>query len=227
MHPVGIPAVTRPRVPEDRPPAIFGIGALAVVAVTVLVLALRAPALPVACVGVLAVLVRLATRRTGLDRVREVLGLPVLVGLFGIATALGTIGRSWSGPATLLSHLDPVATAAVAAAASVVVNNLPAASLLAARVPPHPYALLVGLDIGPNLFVSGSLAWILWWRAARFAGSDSPGGPDHRPGPDQRTRCRAAALALLAATGSHLTGGRSGVGAGPDGPDYWIFTGRR
>jgi len=36
----------------------------------------------------------------------------------------------------------------------VVVNNLPAAALLAARVPPHPYALLVGLDIGPNLFVT-------------------------------------------------------------------------
>ena len=81
----------------------------------------------------------------------------MLIGLFGIATALGTLGRSWSGPATLLAHLDPAGTAAVAAVASVLVNNLPAASLLAARVPPHPYPLLVGLDIGPNLFVTGSL----------------------------------------------------------------------
>jgi hypothetical protein len=33
----------------------------------------------------------------------DVLGLPVLIGLFGLAVALGALGRSWSGPATLLS----------------------------------------------------------------------------------------------------------------------------
>lgn len=59
----------------------------------------------------------------------------------------------------------------MAAVASVLVNNLPAASLLAARVPPRPFALLVGLDVGPNLFVTGSLAWILWLRAAATAGA--------------------------------------------------------
>ena len=162
-------------------------------AVTVLVLALRSPALPVAAVGVAAVLIRLATGRIGVDRALEVLGLPVLVGLFGIATALGALGCSWSGPATLLAHLDLVGTGqAVAAVASVLVNNLPAASLLAARVPPHPYALLVGLDIGPNLFVTGSLAWILWWRTARSSGSDPPVartivlGSDQRPPVDGR-----------------------------------------
>ena len=72
----------------------------------------------------------------------RILGLPVLVGLFGLAVALGTLGRSWSGPATLLSHLDAWGTAAAAALTSVLVNNLPAASLLAARQPPHPFALL-------------------------------------------------------------------------------------
>ena len=56
------------------------------------------------------------------------------------------------------------------------VNNLPAASLLAARQPPHPFALLIGLNVGPNLFVTGSLAWILWLRAAKAAG----GRPDVR-----------------------------------------------
>jgi Na+/H+ antiporter NhaD/arsenite permease-like protein len=30
---------------------------------------------------------------------------------------------------------------------------------------------LVGLNIGPNLLVTGSLAWILWLRAARTAGA--------------------------------------------------------
>jgi arsenical pump membrane protein len=106
----------------------------------------------------------------------DILGVPVLIGLFGLAVALGTLGRSWSGPATLLSHLDAWGAAAVAAAASVLVNNLPAASLLAARRPDHPFALLIGLNVGPNLFVTGSLAWILWFRAARAAG----GRPDVR-----------------------------------------------
>ena len=109
--------------------------------------------------------------------------------------ALGTLGRSWSGPATLLAHLDAWGTAAVAAVTSVVVNNLPAASLLAARQPPHPFALLVGLNVGPNLFVTGSLAWFLWLRAARAAGGR----------PDIRRACllglASAPLAMVAAVG--------------------------
>ena len=156
----------------ERP--VLGVGVAAVAAVTVLVVALRAPALPVAAVGVGAVLLRSARRGGAGDApgaALRVLGLPVLIGLFGLAVALGTLGRSWSGPATLLSHLDAWGTAAAAASASVLVNNLPAASLLAARRPPHPYALLVGLDVGPNLAVTGSLAWVLWLRAARSAGA--------------------------------------------------------
>ena len=186
-----------------REPATIGVGAVAVVAVTVLVLVLRSPALPVAGVGVLATAFRLATRQTEVHRVRDVLGIPVLIGLFGIATALGTLGRAWSGPATLLAHLDPAGTAALAAVASVLVNNLPAASLLAARVPPHPYSLLVGLDIGPNLFVTGSLAWFLWWRAARSSGSNAPVARAVVLGLIAVPLSMAAALAILAATGSH------------------------
>ena len=151
---------------------------MAIVLVTVLVVTLRAPALPVAAVGVVAVV--LSSRRgapaTTPRAALDILGVPVLVGLFGLAVALGTLGRSWSGPATLLSHLDAWGTAVVAALTSVLVNNLPAASLLAARQPPHPFALLIGLNVGPNLFVTGSLAWILWLRAARTAG----GQPDIR-----------------------------------------------
>jgi arsenical pump membrane protein len=196
---------TPPATPSEAPPAAdltLGLGALGVVAVTVLVLALRDPALPVAGVGILLIAVRLATRRQHLDHVLEVLGVPVLVGLFGIALALGTVGRAWSGPATLLSHLDGVGTAVVAAAATVVVNNLPAASLLASRVPPHPYALLVGLNIGPNLFVTGSLAWILWWRTARSAGSAPPVRRAVVLGLLTVPLSMAAALGLLAVTGS-------------------------
>jgi len=137
----------------------------------VLVLVLRTPALPVAAVGAAAVAARAASGRARFDPVVQTLGLPVLLGLFGVAVALGTLGRSWSGPTTALAHLDAWGTAALAALSSVVFNNLPAASLLAARVPPRPFALLVGLDIGPNLCVTGSLAWVLWLRAARTAGA--------------------------------------------------------
>jgi arsenical pump membrane protein len=154
----------------ERP--VLGVGLVATVAVTVLVLALRAPALPVAAVGIAAVALQLrrGTRGTSVGTALRVLDLRVLAGLWGVAVALGTLGRSWSGPATLQSHLDAWGTAAVAAACSVLVNNLPAASLLAARRPPHPFSLLVGLNVGPNLFVTGSLAWFLWLRAVRAAG---------------------------------------------------------
>jgi arsenical pump membrane protein len=160
-----------PTMEPEQP--VLGVGLVAIVVVTVLVVALRAPALPVAAVGLVAVTLR--SWRSGdaggwTRSAARILGVPVLVGLFGLAVALGTLGRSWSGPAALLSHLDAWGTAAVAALTSVAVNNLPAASLLAARQPPHPFALLIGLNVGPNLFVTGSLAWILWLRAARNAG---------------------------------------------------------
>jgi arsenical pump membrane protein len=197
------PATTPLSAPAPAPdPLTIGLGAVGVVAVTGLVLALRNPALPVAGVGLVVIAARLLTRRENVDRVLDVLGLPVLVGLFGIALALGTLGRSWSGPATLLSHLDAVGTAVVAAAATVAVNNLPAAALLASRVPPHPYALLVGLNIGPNLFVTGSLAWILWWRTARSAGSAPPVRRAVVLGLITVPLSMAAALGLLAVTGS-------------------------
>jgi arsenical pump membrane protein len=171
VHHRALRTTLTPSLEPERP--VVGVGLVAIVLVTVLVVALRAPALPVAAVGVAAAVLssrrgraRPTTPRAALD----ILGVPVLVGLFGLAVALGTLGRSWSGPATLLSHLDAWGTAVFAALTSVLVNNLPAASLLAARRPPHPFALLVGLNVGPNLFVTGSLAWILWLRAARTAG---------------------------------------------------------
>jgi arsenical pump membrane protein len=145
---------------------------VAVAAASILVIVLRSPALPVAGVGAAAVALHVRRRgRAEIRRAYGVLGAPLLVGLFGLAVGLGTLGRAWDGPARLLGHLDQVATAVVAAVATVLFNNLPAASLLSARQPPHPYALLIGLNLGPNLFVSGSLAWLLWLRVARGAGA--------------------------------------------------------
>jgi len=170
-------------------------------AATLLVLVLHSPALPVAVVGIVAIGIRLAAGRDRLPHVVEVLGVPLLVGLFGVAVALGTLGRVWSGPATLLSHLDVWGTAVVAAVAAVLVNNLPAASLLAARTPAHPFALLIGLNLGPNLAVTGSLAWMLWLRAARSAGAQPSLATAGRLGAIAVPLSMAAALGALVATG--------------------------
>jgi arsenical pump membrane protein len=184
------------------PPLVLGLGAIAVLAVLVLILALRGPALPVLGVGLVVVAARLFARRQALTHVLGVLGIPVLIGLFGIAVALGSLGRAWSGPARLLSHLDGVGTAVVAAGATVVFNNLPAASLLASRVPPHPFALLVGLNIGPNLFVTGSLAWVLWWRTISASGATAPVRRAVLTGLVTVPLAMAAALGMLAVGGS-------------------------
>jgi arsenical pump membrane protein len=140
--------------------------------------------------------------RVPVQRAGTVLGLPVLLGLFGITIGLGTLGRLWGGPATLLSHVGGIGGAILAAILSVLVNNLPAASLLAARHPHHAAQLLVGLNLGPNLFVSGSLAWFLWLRVARASGATPSVGQAARLGLIVVPLSMAAALAALSLAGS-------------------------
>jgi arsenical pump membrane protein len=137
----------------------------------VVVLVVPAPALVVLAVGLAISAVHLRQGRLTAERARAVVAPAVLVGLFGVATAMGTLGRVWDGPASALAHLGSAGTAIGAAVSTVVLNNLPAAALLAARHPAHAPALLVGLNLGPNLFVTGSLAWFLWLRVARTAGA--------------------------------------------------------
>ena len=81
-------------------------------------------------------------------------------------------------------------------------NNLPAASLLAARTPPHPLALLVGLNVGPNLFVTGSLSWILWYRSACAAGRRPSVGRVTVLGLASAPLAMAAAVGVLVASGA-------------------------
>ncbi len=179
-----------------------GVGLAAVVLATALVLTLKSPAIPVFAVGLIAAAIHLAKGRASLRGLTEVLGLPVLAGLFAVAVALGALGRAWAGPAALLAHLDSWGTAAVAGLATILVNNLPAASLLAARTPSHPFSLIVGLNLGPNLCVTGSLAWLLWLRAARAAGAEPSLGRASRIGAVAVPLSIAAALGALALTGS-------------------------
>jgi len=155
--------------PSDwqRRPVQIGIGAIAVAASAALVLALSNPAGPVLAVGVVAV----AVSRVSHTRVFETIDVRVLAGLFLLAVALGALGRLWGGPASFVDGLGVWATAGASAIASVAVNNLPAAVLLTPHPPQRPDALLVGLNLGPNLAVSGSLSALLWLRVARVLGA--------------------------------------------------------
>ncbi len=160
----GVPA----QAPRSRP--LLGVGAVAIGAAVIAMLTVGSPSLVVAGIGLAAAAWRLRGKRLSVSTVEDVLNLPVLAGLLGLAVGVGTLGRLWSGPADVLGHLDPFATAALAAVSTVLINNLPAASLLSARAVSHPLSLLIGLDVGPNFFVSGSLAWVLWISSARAAG---------------------------------------------------------
>jgi arsenical pump membrane protein len=155
-----LPALERP---VFRPRA----GSLAVIAATVLVLALARPALPVLGVGAAAALAgRLSLR----DTVRAANPL-LLGGVLAVAVGLGTLARTFSNLGHIAAHTGRWSTAWIGAGAAVLVNNLPAASVLSAYAPAHPRALLLGLNLGPNLAVTGSLSAVLWLQVARAEGA--------------------------------------------------------
>lgn len=148
-----------------------GPGIAAVALAAVLVVALREPALPVLAVGVAGGTLAIVRGEVDGRTLLRAVGPLSLLGLLVVAIALGALAREWDGPARLLTGAGSWGAAGIAAAASVLVNNLPAAALLSAHPPAHPYALLVGLDLGPNLAVTGSLSALIWWRSARRLGA--------------------------------------------------------
>lgn len=178
-------------VPRPRP-----LGVIACAIAAVLVLVLRDPGIPVLVVGIVAVLAR---RDVGRAAVVEAVGPMALLGLFSVAVLLGLLARAWSGPADLLASASPAETTAIGALAAILVNNLPAAVLLSASPPPHPRALLLGLNVGPNLAVTGALSSYLWFKAARGAGEEPSA---------LRFSLIGAPLAIVAMAVALLTGAR-------------------
>jgi arsenical pump membrane protein len=142
----------------EPPPLRFGLGAAATLAAGALAVALPNAAAPVLAVGLTATILR---------RLRPRLDPRALALLFLLTTGLGTLGRTWRAPTHLLNASGTWMTAAIGVIASLLLNNLPAAVLLSARPPAHPDALLLGLNLGPNLAVTGSLSAVLWLQAAR------------------------------------------------------------
>jgi arsenical pump membrane protein len=148
--------------PEPYEPPTFRprLGTAAVAAAAVLVLVLARPALPVLALGIAVALVARTSPR--------VLNPPLLAGVFAVAVLLGAIARAVDLGALTAGRW---ATAWIAAGSAIVVNNLPAAVLLSAHPPAHPRALLLGLDLGPNLAVTGSLSALFWLQVARATGA--------------------------------------------------------
>jgi hypothetical protein len=84
---------------------------------------------------------------------------------------VGSAARSSSLHGIGLAHAGTLRGAWIAALCSVLLDNLPAAVLLSSAHVAHPAGLLLGLAIGPNLAITGSLSALLWWRAASAAGA--------------------------------------------------------
>ncbi len=150
-----------------------GPGTASVVVAVALMLSLSQPAVPVIVLGVLLeVFDAVVRRRVKLRDVVSVANPQVVLPLFVVAVLVGWLGRSWHQVGHLVAHTNTLVTAAIAAGLSLLINNLPAASLFAGQPIAHPYALLLGLNLGPNAFVTGAMSTMLWFRLVRREGFD-------------------------------------------------------
>jgi len=110
-----------------------------------------------------------------------VAGLFVLVEALNRAGALHDIGRILQWSAAMPRLAGGLTAAFGIAGLSNVMNNLPSGllaggALQVVRVPPYIRdAVLIGVDLGPNLSVTGSLATVLWLIALRREGEQIGG----------------------------------------------------
>ncbi|MEA2740899.1 MAG: arsenical pump rane protein [Acetobacteraceae bacterium] len=141
--------------------------------------------LPTFLAGVVTAIVVLSRSETGALPVLKAISwgvLPLVAGLFVLVEALEKTGVT-NDLAALLVDLTRRSASEAAWIAGVVlavgcnlVNNLPAGLVAGrvveiARAPEHVRAaVLIGVDLGPNLSVTGSLATILWLTALRREG---------------------------------------------------------
>ncbi len=160
---------------------------VATAALLVVVSALDVPlGLPTALAGIATALGVSALRRESPLRLAADVSwgvLPLVAGLFVLVEALDRTGViRMVADAIRTAAADPVRAAAVSgtglAFVSNVMNNLPAGLIASTAVaqaqPPRLVvdALLIGVDLGPNLSITGSLATILWLQAIRREGED-------------------------------------------------------
>ncbi|MDP9902063.1 arsenic transporter [Variovorax ginsengisoli] len=143
--------------------------------------------LPTAVMGILTTAVVLVVARSSpWETVRGVSWavLPLVAGLFVLVEALvatgliGDLARLLTRSVAASPQATPWVAGGAIAVVSNLMNNLPAglvasSTLQLAQPPQHVVdALLIGVDLGPNLSVTGSLATILWLTAIRREGED-------------------------------------------------------
>jgi arsenical pump membrane protein len=133
--------------------------------------------------GALLLAVRaLARRTTSVPAIARSADVPFL--LFVIALGIVVVAVVDNGLGSALRPALPsgtslpalLAIAALAAVLAAAVNNLPAVLVLIPLAAPGGagavLAVLIGVNIGPNLSYTGSLATLLWRRVLRAAGAD-------------------------------------------------------
>ncbi len=177
--------VDRPQLSAGGWTALAGIGvtALGLMAVSALGLGLGPPT---AALGALTTLAVAARRRAWPIPVLRGVSwgiLPLVAGLFVLVAAVDRTGAIALLAGALKSAVKVSEPAAAAAAGALIaladnlMNNLPAGLVASTAVAQaHPPArvidaLLIGVDIGPNLSITGSLATILWLTAIRREGA--------------------------------------------------------
>ncbi len=178
-------SVTRESLSAAGKAALAGIAATAVLLLVVSALD-RPLGMPTCVAGVATMLgVAALVKRSPVDTMRAVSWsvLPLVAGLFVLVEALDRTGViAWVAGGLRGVAADPVRGAAwsgtILAFASNLMNNLPAGLIASTAVaqaqPPRVIvdALLIGVDLGPNLSITGSLATILWLQAIRREGED-------------------------------------------------------
>jgi arsenical pump membrane protein len=178
---------------DGAPPLTLGgkLAAIGIVLTAVVLLSAsafdRPLGLPTFCAGAsLTAIVLVIARQSPLPILKDVSWsvLPLVAGLFVLVAGLNQTGvlsalaRNLHDAAAASPQATSWVAGIVVAAASNLVNNLPmgliaATTNHAAQVPAQVTgAILIGVDLGPNLSVTGSLATILWLIALRREGEN-------------------------------------------------------
>jgi len=178
--------VPRPHLSHEGKLTAWGIAAIAVVLIGASALDVQLGLPTFICGAVTAALVLMLGRQSPMPLLKDIAWgvLPLVAGLFVMVEELirtGVIARLSALLQELVTQSANKAvwvTGIVVAIADNIANNLPV-GLVAGSVansdhlpPAVTGAILIGVDLGPNLSVTGSLATILWLVALRREGLD-------------------------------------------------------
>lgn len=143
----------------------IGPGVVATVLAVILMVVVRHPSLEILVAGLLSQLWMLVRERgSSWKKALRVVNPGTLATLFVVAVTVGVLARHWGAPSHFMAHANVLTTTVVATLSALAINNLPAASLFAAHAVAHPYAMLLGLDVGPSCLITGALSSLLWRR---------------------------------------------------------------